>query len=248
MSAMPMGNTGLGLVGIDDETQARMQEALATALQRRQDGRFDQPAVGGISEQESRMSEVRLLNTMRAREMQEYFSSPVGRFEAAGLDALRYAVPAAAITRYGAATTQAIKSGMSGTTRAVLPQRAAQSTINFANMAEKNVLGPVMRTTAFGSPRALTPLQKTVGPIASPVGASVILGPTFARSVTTDNTQIGRPLTAEDFAPEPEPSFMASGYDALKTARNVVVKPLKFLRNIASAPPAASRLEEMQGG
>jgi len=243
-----MANTGLGLVGIDDETQARMQEALATALQRRQDGRFDQPEIGGISEQESRMSEVRLLNTMRAREMQEYFSSPVGRFEAAGLDALRYAVPAAAISRFSAPTTQAIKGGLSGTTRAVLPQRAAQGTINFANMAEKNVLGPVIRTTTFGSPRALTPLQKTVGPIASPVGAGVILGPAFAGSVATDKTQIGRPLTAEDFAPEPQPSFAASAYGALKDARGLVIKPLKFLRNIASAPPAASRLEEMQGG
>ena len=99
MSAMPEPNGGLGLVGIDDETQARMREALAVAGVRRR-GAVTGGSVSGISREESEASEIRLLNAQRTKQMQDYFTyQPVGQIERAAFEGLSQATGGYAMSK-----------------------------------------------------------------------------------------------------------------------------------------------------
>tara|TARA_R100001079_G_scaffold106359_1_gene74430 strand:+ start:1084 stop:1776 length:693 start_codon:yes stop_codon:yes gene_type:complete len=99
MSAMPMSNTGLGLVGIDDETQARMRRAIGVAGIRRR-GAVTGGSVSGISRGESEASEIRLLNAQRTRQMQDYFTyQPVGQIERAAFEGLTHATGGLAMSK-----------------------------------------------------------------------------------------------------------------------------------------------------
>lgn len=96
---MPEPNGGLGLVGIDDETQARMAEALRVAAIRSEGARRG-GSIGGISPQEAKVSELRMLNSARQQQMQDYFQySPVGQLERAGFEALAQASGGQAISK-----------------------------------------------------------------------------------------------------------------------------------------------------
>ena len=248
MSAMPEPNGVLGLVGIDDETQARMREALATAANRARDYGHLQSQIGGTTEQEAFAAQMRMLNSQRARQMRDYFQySPVGQLEnAAGLEAMRYAAPIGGIALYGGRTAKAVQGAASSGVRGVLPQAAANRTLNFVSQAERSVLGPLYRTATFGSPRALTAGQSVLGPVASPMGLAMA-GSALAKSVTADHTteHMVDPIT---YGPEPEPSALGTAYAGLKTARKYAVKPMAKMRDVFLGDPLITRLEEKTVG
>ena len=77
-------------MGIDDdaEKQDRMAQALNTAVIRRNAANVG-GSISGISANEMTASETRLLNSLRTKEMQDYFTySPVGQIERAGFEGL----------------------------------------------------------------------------------------------------------------------------------------------------------------
>ena len=110
MSAMPIdrsldnptsaGTLGMGFFGASDaELQERQEEALRTAAIRR-NAAVVGGAVSGISENEMTASEIRLANSLRTEEMQDYFTySPVGQIERAGFEGLAQASGGYAMSR-----------------------------------------------------------------------------------------------------------------------------------------------------
>jgi hypothetical protein len=156
MSAMPMSNTGLGLFGIDDETQARMRQALTQAAARAR-GDAMGGSIGGITPEEAQESEIRMLNANRRQEMMQYFTnSPVGRLERSGLEALSNVAGAQAISK-GAS----VMGGVFGR----VPSSAATRTIGAANQR----MSTASNATFYGS---TTPNYAMKG-IGSPIGGAI---------------------------------------------------------------------------
>ena len=91
---------GMGFFGASDaEKQDRMAQALNTAVIRRNAANVG-GSISGISANEMTASETRLLNSLRTKEMQDYFTySPVGQIERAGFEGLAQASGGYAMSR-----------------------------------------------------------------------------------------------------------------------------------------------------
>jgi hypothetical protein len=240
---MPEPNGGLGLVGIDDETQARMQEALRVAAARNR----NPESVSGITESEALESNTRAVSSQRARQMLDYFSnSPVGRLErAAGQEALGYAIPLGLAGRFAGPAYQGLTRGAARGTRAVLPQRSAEGLIQFAQRAE-NTVGPIAKYATYGTSGELSAGVQLGGPALGLLGA-IPAGAKFAGSLTQDprNPQMPSP---DVYGPQNEGFDLFGALGAAKSIRANIKNPLLKVRNLAFSEPKIGEMRRQASG